>query len=73
MPPAQYPFTKRCADAKIVTMDPDDAWFNERCISAPAGRAARLEVLASHAWAYASCDLDYDDAVLAAWSLLSKR
>jgi hypothetical protein len=25
MPPAQQPFTKRCADAHIVTMDPDDA------------------------------------------------
>jgi len=73
MPPAQQPFTKRCADNGITTMDPDDAWFNERCIPAPSGKAARLEVLACHEWAYASCDLDDDDSVLAAVALLSKR
>jgi hypothetical protein len=73
MPPAQQPFTKRCADNHIVTIDPDDAWFNERCITAPAGKAARLEVLACHEWAYASCDLDDDESVLAAVALLSKR
>jgi hypothetical protein len=73
MPPAQFPFTKRCADAGIVTLEPDDAWFNERCIDAPSGRAARLEVFASHAWAYGSCDLDDDEAVLGAWGTLSKK
>ena len=54
-------------------MDPDDAWFSERCIPPPTGRAARLEVLACHEWAYASCDLDDEDAVLAAYTLLSPR
>jgi len=73
MPPAQLPFTRRCAADGIVTMDPDDAWFSERCIPPPTGRAARLEVLACHEWAYASCDLDDEDAVLAVYTLLSQR
>jgi hypothetical protein len=73
MPPAQLPFTKRCAIAAIATSDPDDAWFNERCLTAPSGRSARLEVFASHAWVYASCDLDDDEAILASWGLLSAK
>ena len=73
MPPKQYPFTKRCADAGVVTLEPDDEWFTERSLPAPPGRADRMEVFASHAWAYSSCDLSDDDAVVTAWGLLSKR
>ena len=73
MPPAQLPLHQALRRRRIRHARPPRRADQRALHRPPSGRAPRPEVLASHAWAYGSCDLDDDDAVLSAGGTLPKK